>query len=143
MKKSILFLAIVTTFFACGKDPLVSDACITSCATSSPGKINIAIEDHTGLDIKNYTMEINGTTVAFDLFPKNEQGSYSCWQTFDEVDLITNIQFNLGDNSTHQEIVEYQNLAKKREYSIDITSDPDIGIRIQLVSSPDCVSSAN
>ncbi len=141
MKKSILFLAIIATFFACGKDPLVSDACITSCSPSVPGKINIAIEDHTELDIKNFTMDINSTTTAFTLFPKGNKGSYSCWQTFNEVGLITNIQFNIGDNSIHQEIVEYRNLENKREYSIDITSDPTEGIRVQLVTAPDCVSS--
>ncbi len=143
MKKSILFLAIIATFFACGKDPLISDTCITSCSPSVPGKINIAIEDHTELDIKNFVMDINGTTVPFTLFPKIEKGSYSCWQSFDEVDLITNIQFNIGENSIHQEIVEYRNLDSKREYSIDIKSDPTEGIRVQLVTSPDCVSSPN
>jgi len=88
-------------------------------------------------------MDINGTTMAFDLFPKSERGSYSCWQSFDEVDLITNIQFSLGDDSVHEEIVEYRNLANKRKYSIDITSDEEEGISIQLVASPDCVSSSN
>ena len=143
MKKSILFSAIIALFFACGKDPLISNTCITRCSPSVPGQINIAIEDHTDLDIKNLVMDINGTTMAFDLFPKSERGSYSCWQSFDEVDLITNIQFSLGDDSVHEEIVEYRNLANKRKYSIDITSDEEEGISIQLVASPDCVSSPN
>lgn len=143
MKKSILFLAIISTFFACGKDPLVSDTCITSCSPSVPGKINIAIEDHTELDIKNFVMDINGTTTSFNLLPKSDKGSYSCWQSFDEVELISNIQFNIGANSMHTEIVEYQNLDSKREYSIDIKSDPTTGLRVQLVASPDCVSSPN
>jgi len=143
MKNSILFLAVIALFFSCGKDPLVSDACITSCSPSVPGQINIAVEDHTELDIKNFVMDINGTSVAFPLFPKSQKGSYSCWQSFDEVDLIANIQFNIGDNSVHQEIVEYRNLDNKREYSIDITTDPVEGVRVQLASSPDCVSSAN
>ncbi len=143
MKKSILFSAVIALFFACGKDPLISNTCITRCSPSVPGQINIAVEDHTELDINNLVMDINGTTMSFDLFSKSERGSYSCWQSFNEVDLITNIQFNLGDDTVHQEIVEYQNLANKREYSIDITANSAEDIRIQLVASPDCISSPN
>lgn len=143
MKKTTLFLAIIATFFACGKDRLVSNACITSCSPSVPGQINIAIEDHTELDLNNLVMDINGNTVAFPLIPKNDRGSFSCWQTFDDVDLIANIQFNIGEDSIHQEIVEYRNLDNSREYAIDITSDPTEGIQVQLVTGPDCVSSSN
>ncbi len=143
MRKLILMIAILVTFFSCGKDPEFTDTCITSCAPSIPGKINIAIEDHTGLDIKNFTAEINGSIVTFDLFSKTEKGSYSCWKSFDEVDLITSIKFDIGNNATHTESVEYRNLTNTREYAIEIDSDDVTGIRVQLESSPDCVSSAN
>ena len=47
----------MATLFSCEKEPAFTDTCITSCSPSIPGKINIAIEDHTGLDVKNLTME--------------------------------------------------------------------------------------
>jgi len=143
MRKLILLVAVVAIFFGCEKEPTFTDTCITSCSPSIPGKINIAVEDHTGLDIKNFTAEINGTLVAFDLFPKAEKGTYSCWQSFDEVNLITSIKFDIGDNATHTENVNYRNLTNTREYAIEIESDDVTGIRVQLESSPDCVSSAN
>ena len=130
-------------FLACGKAPEITNTCITSCSTSVPGKINLAIEDHTDLEIKNFSMEVNGQRVNLPLLPKAEQGSYSCWLSFDEVELITMIQFDYGDNGIHTETVNYENLAPTREYSIDIQSNDEVDIRVQLVSSPDCVSSPN
>lgn len=143
MRKLILLIAFLATFFSCGKENTFTDTCISSCSPSTPGRINIAVEDHTGLDIRNLTMEINGTVTNFSLFPKAEKGAYSCWQSFDKVDLITSIQFEIGDNATHIESVAYNDLTATREYSIDIRSDEVNGISVQLVSSPDCVSSAN
>jgi len=142
MKKAIFFLTFITLFLACGKTDDISDACITSCSPSVPGKINIAIEDHTTFDIKNLTLEINGESFAFPLLPKGLQGSYSCWQSFDEVDLISSVEFNIGDNAIHQEIVNYENLSDEREFSIDISSVSS-GLRIQLVEAPGCVSDVN
>ena len=86
-------------------------------------------------------MEINGITVAFDLIPKSSRGKYSCWKSFDAVESITLIQFNIGNNSVHQEFVNYENIANQKEFSIDIKSDDTEGMLIQLVGDPDCVSS--
>jgi len=135
MKKIILFLATTILLFACGKNNEISDACITSCPPSVPGKINLAIENHTTFDINNLTLTINGESLAFPLLPKNLQGSYSCWQSFDEVDLISSVEFNIGDTAIHQEIVNYENLSDEREFSIDISSISS-GLRIQLMEAP-------
>ena len=142
MKKTFLLLVALTFFWTCGQPDEFSDACITNCSPSVPGKINLAIEDHTSFDIQNLTLTINGEIVAFPLFPKSMQGSYSCWQSFDEVESITFIEFNLGDNAVHQETVNYENLPDEKEFSIDISAVAS-GIRVQLVEAPDCVSDAN
>ena len=142
MKKTFLFLAVFTLILACGKTDDISDACITSCPPSVPGKINLAIEDHTTFDIKNLTVTINGENVAFPLFPKSVQGSYSCWTSFDEIEAISLIAFNIGENSVHQETVNYENLPSEKEFTIDISSIAS-GLRIQLVEAPGCVSDAN
>ena len=142
MKKTFLFLAAFTLILACGKTDDISDACITSCPPSVPGKINLAIEDHTALDIKNLTVTINGENVAFPLFPKRIQGNYSCWKSFDEIESISLITFNIDENAVHQETVNYEDLPNEKEFTIDISSIAS-GLRIQLVEAPGCVSDAN
>ncbi len=143
MKKTFLFLTVLTVLFACGKTDELSDACITSCPPSVPGKINLAIENHTNLAIKNLTLEINGETVPFALFDKSLQGSYSCWKSYDEIASITNIEFNIGDNAVLQEPVNYRNLPSEREFAIDIQSLDNGEFRFQLVEAPACISDAN
>lgn len=141
MKKIFLFLTVFTLLVACGKTDEVSDACITSCPPSVPGKVNLAIEDHTALDIKNLKLEINGEMVSFALFPKSLQGSYSCWKPYTKIESITSIEFNIGENAVHQETVNYQNLPSEKEFTIDISSVSS-GIRVQLVEAPSCISDA-
>ena len=143
MKKTFLFLTVLTVLFACGKTDELSDACITSCPPSVPGKINLAIENHTNLAIKNLTLEINGEIVPFALFPKSLQGSYSCWKSYDEITSITNIEFNIGDNAVLQEPVNYRNLPSEREFAIDIQALENGEFRFQLVEAPSCISDAN
>jgi len=142
MKKTFLLLTVFTLFLACGKTDEVSDACITSCPPSVPGKINLAIEDHTTFDIKNLTVEINGENVTFPLFPKSIQGSYSCWKSFDKIESISFIEFNIGENAVHQEMVNYEDLPNEKEFTIDISTITS-GLRVQLVEAPGCVSDAN
>jgi len=139
MKKTFLFLPLFILILACGKSDEFSDACITTCSPSIPGQINIAIEDHTDLDIRNFTLEINGEMVFFPLIPKREQGSYSCWQTFDEIESITLVRFTIGDNEVQETIVNYENLPNSKEFTIDISSTTN-EFRVQLIESPGCVS---
>jgi len=139
MKKTFLFLTLFTLILACGKPDDFSDACITTCSPSVPGKINIAIEDHTDLDISNFTLEINGEMVLFPLIPKREQGNYSCWQNFDEIESITLIKFTIDDNEVQETIVNYENLPNSKEFAIDISSTAN-EFRIQLIEYPGCIS---
>jgi len=143
MKNTFLLLTVLTIFLACGKTDDISDACISSCPPSTPGKINLAIEDHTAIDITNLVVTINGSTVPFSLLPKREQGSYSCWKGYDNIESITSIQFNIGDGAVYQETVNYLNLPQEKEYSIDIRAEVGGELRIQLVEAPGCVSDAN
>lgn len=140
MKKAFLFLAILPLFFACDKEE--SGACISNCNSSIPGQINIAIEDHTNLNLSNVILTINGQASVFSLISKATTGNYSCWKSFPEVTSITSIEFNVGDASNYSEIVNYQNLSNSREYSIDIRNVND-EFRVQLVQSPDCISDAD
>lgn len=139
--QTLRFLTVLTFLFACGKTDEISDACITSCPPSVPGKINIAIEDHTSFDIKNLTLEINGETVPFALFSKSLQGSYSCWKSYTKIESISFIEFNIGENAVHQETVNYEDLPNEKEFTIDISSVSS-GIRVQLVEAPCCISDA-
>ena len=140
MKKAFLLLTILPLFFACGKED--SGACISNCNSSVPGQINIAIEDHTDLNISDVVLTINGQASLFSLTSKATTGSYSCWKSFPQVESITAIEFKVGDTSNYSENVNYGNLTDAREYAIDIRAVND-EFRIQLVQSPDCVSDAN
>ena len=142
MKKIILFLVTTIVLFSCGKPEEFSDACITTCSPSVPGKINLAIEDHTDLNIRDLSLIINGEIVSFPLIAKRNQGSYSCWKTFDEIESISQLRFTIDENDMQQEEVNYENLPIRKEYAIDISSTPD-GLRFQLVESPNCVSDAD
>ena len=143
MKNTFLLLILLTIFLACGKTDEMTNACISSCNASTPGKVNLAIENHTALDIKNLTLTINGTSTPFSLFPKSNQGSYSCWMGYTEIESISFIEFNIGNNAVHQESLNYENLPREKEFAIDIRSEVDGAIRIQLVEAPDCVSDVN
>lgn len=143
MKKTCLLLILLPLFFACENNDDITDTCISNCSTSTPGRINLAIENHTSLDIKNLVLIINGSATSFKLLPKSIQGSYSCWQTFDNIELISSIEFDIGENASFQEMVNYRNLSREREFAIDIQSLADEELRIQLVEAPSCVSDAN
>lgn len=142
MKKTILFLLTTIILFSCGKPDEISDACITSCSPSVPGKINLSIENHTDLNISNFSLTINEEIVPFPLIPKRIQGSYSCWQSFDEIEIISLVSFTVDENEVQEVMVNYENLPNEKEFAIDIRSTGS-EFRIQLVEAPDCVSDAD
>ena len=140
MKKALVLVALLSIFNACTKEE--TGSCISNCNASTPGKINIAIENHTDLDIKNVVLTINNQLTPFNSIPKARQGSYSCWKTFDKIDFISFTEFNIGSDSIYSEVCNYKNLSRIQEYSMDIRMVNDV-IRIQLTQSPSCVSDAD
>ncbi|MEM6321082.1 MAG: hypothetical protein AAF960_25685 [Bacteroidota bacterium] len=142
MRNSFLLLVLFLIFGNCGQNDDLPQGCITRCAPSTPGLLNIAIENRTEEAIRDLKVTIDGTVTAFPLFDKAGRGSYSCWKSYEKVDLISLIEFTREDGTTYQEEVAYEDLALIREYSIEISGAAD-NLRIQLTKRPNCISDAD